>query len=53
MNYFDCDCNWTRAHNHLVDKRTLNHLAKLARWVYLKWVYLKNGLSEKAVVLIA
>ena len=24
------DCNWTRTHNHLVHKRTLNHLAKLA-----------------------
>ena len=24
------DCNWTRTHNHLVRKRTLNHLAKLA-----------------------
>ena len=22
------DCNWTRTHNHLVHKRTLNHLAK-------------------------
>ena len=27
------DCNWTRTHNHLVDKRTLNHLAKLAKWL--------------------
>ena len=25
-----CDCNGTRIHNHLVRKRTLNHLAKLA-----------------------
>ena len=25
--YFDC--NWTRTQNHLVLKRTLNHLAKL------------------------
>ena len=25
-----CDCNWTRTHDHLVQKRTLNHLAKLA-----------------------
>ena len=24
------DCNWTRIHNHLVCKRTLKHLAKLA-----------------------
>ena len=26
------DCNWTRTH-HLVYKRTLNHLAKLAKWL--------------------
>ena len=25
------DCNWTRIQNHLVLKRTLNHLAKLAK----------------------
>ena len=24
------DWNWTRTHNHLVHKRTLNYLAKLA-----------------------
>ena len=27
------DCNWTRTHNHLVHKRILNHLAKLAKWL--------------------
>ena len=27
------DCNGTRTHNHLVRKRTLNHLAKLAIWL--------------------
>ena len=28
------DCNWTRTHNHLVCKRTLNHLANwLNGWV--------------------
>ena len=27
-NYLLNDCNWTRTHNHLVHKRTLNHLAK-------------------------
>ena len=27
------DCNWTRTQNHLVRKRTLNHLAKLAKWL--------------------
>ena len=26
-----CDCSWTRIHNHLVHKRTLNHLAKLTK----------------------
>ena len=30
------DCNWTRTHNHLVRKRTLNHLTKLTKW--LSWV---------------
>ena len=27
------DCNGTRTHNHLVLKRTLNHLAKLPKWL--------------------
>ena len=27
------NCNWTRTHNHLVRKRTLNHLAELAKWL--------------------
>ena len=27
------DCNWTRTQNHLVCKRTLNHLAKLSKWL--------------------
>ena len=27
----ECDCNQIRAHKHLVDKRTLNNLAKLAK----------------------
>ena len=27
------DCNWTRTQNHLVLKWTLNHLAKLAKWL--------------------
>ena len=30
-NYRLSDCNWTRTHNHLVHKRTLNHLAKLVK----------------------
>ena len=27
------DCNGTRTHNHLVHERTLNHLAKLVKWL--------------------
>ena len=27
------DCNGTRTHNYLACKRTLNHLAKLAKWL--------------------
>ena len=27
------DCNWIRTHNRLVRKGTLNHLAKLAKWL--------------------
>ena len=27
------DCSWTQTYNHLVHKRTLNHLAKLAKWL--------------------
>ena len=27
------DSNWTRTHNHLVRKRTLNDLAKLTKWL--------------------
>ena len=30
------DCNGIRTHNHLVRKRTSNHLAKLSKW--LNWV---------------
>ena len=28
------DCNETRTHNHLVRKRTFNHLAKLAKTLF-------------------
>ena len=28
------DCNWTQTHDHLVHKRTLSHLAKLAYFKY-------------------
>ena len=27
------DCNWTRTQKHLAQKWTLNHLAKLAKWL--------------------
>ena len=42
------DCNWIRTHNHLVHKRTLNHLAKpagLAKWLsvclWTKWLWVR------------
>ena len=44
--YISRDSNWTRTHNHLVRKRTLNHLPKLAKndwavlWVIICTVYL-------------
>ena len=37
-NSIDDDCNWTRTHNHLLRKRTLNHLAKLASVDYRVWI---------------
>ena len=47
------DCNWTRTHNHLVRKRTLNHLAKLAslvKWLNVrlrtKWVWFRVQLQS-------
>ena len=46
------DWSWTRTHNHLVHKQTLNHLAKLtslAKWssVYLwtKWLWVRVQLQ--------
>ena len=36
------DCNWTRTQNHLVRKRTLNHLAKLASLAKLLSVRLQT-----------
>ena len=46
------DCNGTPTHNHLVRKRTIDHLATLAKWLielcceYLPvrciWLYVKN-----------
>ena len=33
MTKFVCESNGIRTHNHLVSKQTLNHLAKLTRWL--------------------
>ena len=38
------DCNWTRTQNHLLLKRTLNHLAKLAFFLNLDTTF-KNLIS--------
>ena len=36
-----CDCNDIQTHNHLILKRTLNHFAKLAKWLtYVVSTYL-------------
>ena len=39
------DCNATQTHNYLVCKRTLNHLAKLAKWLSVhlqtKWLWVR------------
>ena len=34
------DYNWTRTQNHLVRKRTLNHLVKLAKWLSCVCMYM-------------
>ena len=44
------DCNGTRTHNHLIRKRTLNHLAKLAKWLIvrlrIKWLWVRVPLQS-------
>ena len=40
--------DWTRTHNHLVHKRTLNHLAKLAGFT-LNWLDSLCGFTLKRV----
>ena len=40
------DCNWTRTQNHLVLKQTLNHLAKLTKWLSN---YIECGFTPKRV----
>ena len=40
------DCNWTRTQNHLVRKRTLNHLAKwLSVCLQTKWFWVRVQLQ--------
>ena len=40
------DCNWTRTHNRLVRKRTLNHLAKpLSVCFRTKWLWVRIQLQ--------
>ena len=41
------DCDWTRIQNHLVRKRTINHLAKLDQSVRLrsKWLWVRVQLQ--------
>ena len=45
------DCNLTRTHNHLVGKRTLNHLAKMAKWLSVrlqtKWLWVRVKLQSR------
>ena len=42
------DCNWTRTHNHLVNKRTLNHLAKwLSVHLLTKWFWIRVQLQSQ------
>ena len=50
------DCNCTRTHNHLVHKRTLNHLAKLAslaKWLsvrlWTKWLWFRVQLQSLTI----
>ena len=47
------DCNWARTQNHLVFKRTLNHLAKLAKWLScVLCTYLYGGIDCMYLVLV-
>ena len=44
------DCNGTQTHNHVVHKRTLNYLAKLAKWLSsVVSTYLYGGFTLKRV----
>ena len=46
------DCNWTRTYDHLIHKLTLNHLAKLAKWLsvhlWTKWLWVRVQLQSQS-----
>ena len=53
------DCNWTQTHNHLVRKRTLDNLAKLAsldKWLNVrlrtKWLWVQVQLQSLEMILV-
>ena len=47
------DCNWTPTQNHLVRKKTLDQLAKLAKWLSVplrtKWFRVRVQLQSLAL----
>ena len=47
------NCNWTRTHNHLVHKRTLNHLAKLVKWLSCVVSTYLEGASDRMFFIIS
>ena len=53
------DCNWTQSHNHLVLKKTLNHLAKLAslaKWLSVclqtNWLWIQVQLKLLSIIFL-
>ena len=54
-NFIYClsDSNGIRTHNHLVCKRTLNHLASLAKWLSVclrvKWFWVRVQLQSRSI----
>ena len=48
------DCNWTWTQNHLVRKQTLNHLAKLDKWLSVnlrtKWFWVRFQLQSCDII---
>ena len=46
------DCNWTQTQNHLVSKRTLNHLAKwMSVQLRTKWLWVRIQLQSTVLFL--